>query len=64
MVECDLSKMQKIRKRELRRAMTAIRDRIKFLGERPGINVYGLREAIRLISEMRKAINLEVRDGR
>jgi len=59
--EAKLSKMQRIRKRELRKAMGAIHDQIKAsIGDRlKGSNVYGLRVAISILGDMRKEIDHE-----
>lgn len=60
MSETVLSKAQKVRKRELRRACDLLHSRIDELaGTDKSSYIYGLRDSIRLISEMRKAINSE-----
>ena len=61
-----LSKMQRVRKRELRRASDMLHERLK-AAKTSFANqdcVYGLRVAITLIGEMRKNIDLEVEDQR
>jgi len=58
--EPKLSKMQTVRKRELRRAITRLHERLKLsaaLGT--GLDTYGLRVAITVLGEMRKEINVE-----
>lgn len=60
----SLSKMQKVRKRELRRAIQRLHERIKLVtGSSQGWDVYGLRVAIGVLGEMRKEINAEVHDA-
>jgi len=58
-----LSKAQKIRKRELRKASNALHEEVKRLREENSLHVRipGLRDAIRIISEMRKRIDEEMR---
>lgn len=56
----NLSKMQTIRKRELRRAMNLLHEEIKMVVlTENGPNVYGLRVAISILGKMRKDINNE-----
>jgi len=55
-----LSKMQTVRKRELKRAMNLLHDEMKLTGGTGrGIDVYGLRLAISILGEMRNKINHE-----
>jgi hypothetical protein len=57
--------MQTIRKRELKRAMNILHERIK-LHERQNslhLHIPGLRESMTILGEMRKAINSEVSRG-
>lgn len=55
-----LSKMQKIRKRELRRAITRLHECLQAAKESGnGWNTYGLRVAIGILGDMRKEINAE-----
>lgn len=62
MTQPELSKMQKVRKRELRRAMGLLHDKLQdSIGGEHGMNVYGLRVAISILGDMRKAINEEPR---
>lgn len=64
-VERQLSKMQRVRKRELRRAMGLLHDKLKTsIGTENGTIVYGLRAAISVLGDMRKAINEENPDER
>jgi hypothetical protein len=59
--EPKLSKMQTVRKRELRRAMNRLHECITASrgDSMKGMNVYGLRVAITILGEMRKEINHE-----
>jgi hypothetical protein len=59
-IELKLSKMQRIRKRELRRAMDLLHEEITFARDtQRSTNICGLRVAITILGEMRKRINSE-----
>jgi hypothetical protein len=59
--EIQLSKMQRIRKRELRRAITKLHENIKEANQTSDYGqIYGLRVAISIIGKMRKEIDSEL----
>jgi hypothetical protein len=63
--QVKLSKMQRVRKRELRRASDALHEQLKTakaaFGNRH--SVFGLRVAIMIIGELRKTIDTEIEAG-
>lgn len=56
----ELSKMQKVRKRELRRAIKKLHERLKECQNQDSdYRVYGLRVAITILGDMRREIDSE-----